>query len=126
LEFCTGKDCILIDDLKKNIEAWESFGGTGIHHTSAEETISKLREPGNELSLFRIVREQYPDVLYQYRPEWLGRQSLDLYIYCLCAQRLSIRESSIMPQWIFSEEVRPLYKDRNWMSRRDGCAGRIP
>ena len=34
----------------------------------------------NELSLFRIVREQYPDVLYQYRPLWLGRQSLDLYI----------------------------------------------
>jgi hypothetical protein len=34
----------------------------------------------NELSLFRIVREQYPDVLYQYRPHWLGRQSLDLYI----------------------------------------------
>ena len=47
-EFCTEKNCILIDDFKKNIEAWESFGGTGIHHTSAEETISKLREPGNE------------------------------------------------------------------------------
>ena len=45
-EFCTGKDCILIDDLKKNIEAWESFGGTGIYHTSAEETILKLRELG--------------------------------------------------------------------------------
>ena len=45
-EFCTGKDCILIDDLKKNIEAWESFGGSGIHHTSAEETISKLRDLG--------------------------------------------------------------------------------
>ena len=34
----------------------------------------------NELSLFQAVRKQYPGTLYQYRPEWLGRQSLDLYI----------------------------------------------
>lgn len=34
----------------------------------------------SELSLFHAVRKQYPDTLYQYRPDWLGRQSLDLYI----------------------------------------------
>lgn len=34
----------------------------------------------HELSLFAAVRDKYPDTLYQYRPEWLGRQSLDLYI----------------------------------------------
>ena len=34
----------------------------------------------HELSLFHAVRKKYPDTLYQYRPEWLGRQSLDLYI----------------------------------------------
>ena len=34
----------------------------------------------NELSLFHTVRKEYPDTLYQYRPDWLGRQSLDLYI----------------------------------------------
>lgn len=34
----------------------------------------------NELSLFYTVRKEYPDTLYQYRPEWLGRQSLDLFI----------------------------------------------
>ena len=34
----------------------------------------------HELSLFHEVRKQCPDVLYQYRPDWLGRQSLDLYI----------------------------------------------
>ena len=34
----------------------------------------------HELSLFHAVRKHYPNVLYQYRPEWLGRQSLDLYI----------------------------------------------
>ncbi len=34
----------------------------------------------HELSLFHLVRSLYPDTLYQYRPEWLGRQSLDLYI----------------------------------------------
>ena len=34
----------------------------------------------HELSLFHTVRRLYPDTLYQYRPDWLGRQSLDLYI----------------------------------------------
>ena len=34
----------------------------------------------HELSLFHAVRAAHPDTLYQYRPEWLGRQSLDLYI----------------------------------------------
>ena len=34
----------------------------------------------HELSLFNAVRKQHSDTLYQYRPEWLGRQSLDLYI----------------------------------------------
>ena len=34
----------------------------------------------HELSLFHAIRKKHPDTLYQYRPEWLGRQSLDLYI----------------------------------------------
>ena len=34
----------------------------------------------HELSLFQAVIARYPDTLYQYRPEWLGRQSLDLYV----------------------------------------------
>ncbi len=34
----------------------------------------------HELTLFHAIRKEYPDTLYQYRPEWLGRQSLDLYI----------------------------------------------
>ena len=34
----------------------------------------------HELSLFQTVHKRYPDMLYQYRPDWLGRQSLDLYI----------------------------------------------
>ena len=34
----------------------------------------------HELTLFHAVRAKYPDTLYQYRPEWLGRQSLDLFI----------------------------------------------
>ena len=28
----------------------------------------------------RYIRKKHPDTLYQYRPDWLGRQSLDLYI----------------------------------------------
>ena len=34
----------------------------------------------HELTLFEEMRKLYPDTLYQYRPEWLGRQSLDLYV----------------------------------------------
>ena len=34
----------------------------------------------HELTLFNAVRKRYPDTLYQYRPEWLGLQSLDIFI----------------------------------------------
>ena len=42
--YCTGKDCILIDDLEKNIEAWEACGGTGIQFTNADEVLERIRE----------------------------------------------------------------------------------
>ena len=45
-KYCTGRDCILIDDLDENISAWESYGGTGVLHTSSEETLSALKELG--------------------------------------------------------------------------------
>ena len=35
---------ILIDDREPNIKRWEEMGGIGILHTSAEETIRKLKE----------------------------------------------------------------------------------
>ena len=38
-DYCTGKDCILIDDLERNIKAWEECGGTGILFINAEEVI---------------------------------------------------------------------------------------
>lgn len=38
----------------------------------------------HELTLFQSVRRMYPDTLYQYRPDWLGLQSVDLYIPSLC------------------------------------------
>ena len=34
----------------------------------------------HELSLFQTVHRRYPDTLYQHRPSWLARQSLDIYI----------------------------------------------
>lgn len=45
-EYCFGLDCILIDDMEKNIQDWRKLGGTGILHKSAEETITKLKEIG--------------------------------------------------------------------------------
>ena len=44
--FCTGPDCVLIDDLPPAITAWEACGGTGILHRNAEETMEKLRQMG--------------------------------------------------------------------------------
>ena len=44
--YCTGPDCILIDDFEKTIREWEALGGTGIWHHSAEDTLKKLQEIG--------------------------------------------------------------------------------
>ncbi len=44
--YCTGKDCILIDDLESNIRDWEKTGGTGILFRSAEQTLTEMREKG--------------------------------------------------------------------------------
>ncbi len=42
--FCKGADCILIDDLKSNIDDWEKYGGTGILHKNPDETLRVLSE----------------------------------------------------------------------------------
>lgn len=34
----------------------------------------------SELTLYKIVHDIFPDAIYQYKAEWLGRQSLDIYI----------------------------------------------
>ena len=44
--FCKGKDWILIDDHPGNIASWREYGGTGILHVSAEDTIRQLQEMG--------------------------------------------------------------------------------
>lgn len=45
-DFCQGIDCILIDDMVKNISEWNEMGGTGVLFTTAEETMKKLKELG--------------------------------------------------------------------------------
>ena len=35
-------ECILIDDLKKNINEWEAYGGTGILFTNSEEVLQEV------------------------------------------------------------------------------------
>ena len=46
IRYCTGRDCILIDDLEETIRDWNEAGGTGIIHRSPEETIQTLKEKG--------------------------------------------------------------------------------
>ena len=45
-DYCSGKDCILIDDLPANIMAWEKMGGTGIINTGADDTRAILEDMG--------------------------------------------------------------------------------
>ncbi len=45
-QYCSGPDCILIDDMAKNIKEWEADGGTGIQNISAKDTIVGLKEIG--------------------------------------------------------------------------------
>lgn len=46
----SGYKRILIDDLEKNIIPWRERGGIGILHTSANDTIHKLKQLGIELN----------------------------------------------------------------------------
>lgn len=42
LDFCTGPDCVLIDDYDKNIAEWTLQGGIGILFTSVESAEKQL------------------------------------------------------------------------------------
>ena len=44
--FCTGPECLLIDDFYVNTQAWEDFGGTAILHRNARSTRDKLKRRG--------------------------------------------------------------------------------
>ena len=44
----------------------------------------------HEQSLFLLVKKTYSDAIFQYRPEWLSPQSLDIYIPQIkCWNRIS-------------------------------------
>ncbi len=40
--YCTDPGCILIDDLKRTIDEWNSIGGIGILHTSTQDSFTRL------------------------------------------------------------------------------------
>ena len=46
IQYCTGKDTVLIDDLAETIRIWKEQGGTGILHTDPESTMNELKEMG--------------------------------------------------------------------------------
>lgn len=41
--YCTGPDCVLIDDNHKNCKEWRDKGGKAIQHVSAEKSIVHLK-----------------------------------------------------------------------------------
>ncbi len=76
----------------------------------------------HELSLFHALRKQYPDTLYQYRPDWLGRQSLDLYIPSL---RTAIEYQGIqhyLPIGFFGGEEALALRQELDQNKRQLCA----
>ncbi len=42
--YCTGKDCVLIDDLLANIQSWIEQGGTGILFKDAKQVMEALEK----------------------------------------------------------------------------------
>ena len=46
-DYCSGKDCILIDDYALNITEWEQCGGTGILFYDAESALEELKKLEN-------------------------------------------------------------------------------
>ena len=76
----------------------------------------------HELSLFHALRKHYPDTLYQYRPDWLGRQSLDLYIPSL---RTAIEYQGIqhyLPIGFFGGEEALALRQELDQNKRQLCA----
>ena len=45
-DYASDQDCILVDDLAKNIREWEAFGGKGVLFTDAEQAEAELRNLG--------------------------------------------------------------------------------
>ena len=43
-DYCTGKDCILIDDYELNIREWENCGCTGIHFVDAISAMEMIKQ----------------------------------------------------------------------------------
>ena len=46
INFCTGEDCILIDDFFMNVDEWEAAGGTGILYKDINEVRKILKDKG--------------------------------------------------------------------------------
>ncbi|MGE8077445.1 hypothetical protein [Peribacillus loiseleuriae] len=46
-------------------------------------------------SLYQLIKKRHPDAIYQYRVQWLGNQSLDIYAPSQ-KQDLNIKEFSIL------------------------------
>ena len=75
----------------------------------------------HEVTLFQMVRKKYPDTLYQYRPDWLGRQSLDLYIPSL---RTAIEYQGIqhyLPVGFFGGEEALVQRRELDLQKRELC-----
>ena len=43
-DYCTGKNCILIDDYELNIREWENCGGTGLLFSDAFDVLDRIKK----------------------------------------------------------------------------------
>jgi len=72
------KDDYNWSQVRYNSEYWISQFQKIIDELTLEGVISAKWK--NEFELFKIAKKHYPDSIFQYRSEWLGNQSLDIYI----------------------------------------------
>ena len=67
---------------ERNLESLNNKWAIELKHLIQELYTNKVITPRwkNEFSLFELVYNTFEDAIFQYRTEWLGKQSLDIYI----------------------------------------------
>ncbi|HHK5530398.1 TPA: hypothetical protein ACQUHF_004393 [Bacillus paranthracis] len=75
----------------------------------------------NETELFKLVVKQYPDAIFQYRADWLDKQSLDVYIPGLKTAIEFQGQQHYEPVEFFGGEDAFLYRQKLDALKKEKC-----
>lgn len=127
--YCTGKDCILIDDRRKNISQWIAAGGTGILFEDVDDTlaaIDKIQFGDNKKAIpFAIqkVLEKYTDQDHTLTSneiiELLNEE------YNLYAERKAIERNIELLRNTFGKDIQHISKKGYYITDREFCESEL-